>query len=250
MITSELLDSYITRITIDRPESANSLPECGKRELAEEIERYAADSRTRALLLTGSGDRAFCAGSDIKEMKEFDAPAMRRMLGAERAMYRAILEAPKPVVAAVNGHALGAGCVLVLCCDYVVAANRARFGMPELTIGVAAPLEALLLPLVVGLTRARGMFNTGQHVDAERALEWGLVNETAPDDAFEEAALRAARTLASLPSEAFRIQKSLLCRLVSLGGTESVIEASRDATSLQFVGSEPKQAIETFLSRR
>src|SRR2546429_4924610 len=88
------------------------------------------------LVLTGAGDRCFCAGSDIAEMQSFDPEAMYRMLGAERDMYLAALSCPKPVIAAVNGFALGAGLILVTVCDYAVAAATARFGTPELTIGV------------------------------------------------------------------------------------------------------------------
>jgi enoyl-CoA hydratase/carnithine racemase len=201
-------------------------------------------------VVTGQGERAFCAGSDIDEMLTFDAVAMHRMLEAERAMYLAALEATKPVVGAVNGHALGAGMILVMSCDYAVASSSASFGTPELTIGVAAPLEGFLLPWIVGLGRARAMFFTGRRMDAEEAVQVGLVHEVTEPMACVSRAIEAAHEIASLPSNAFSIQKSLLRRLIYSGDLETVIDASHHATSLQFARRETSEALGRFLTAR
>lgn len=249
MIHSEV-DSGIALVTIQRAQKANALPEVAKRALADTISGLGGREDIRALVLTGQGDRAFCAGSDITEMGGFDATSMYRMLGAERAMYRAALESPKPVVAAVNGYALGAGLNLVMVCDYAVAASGARLGAPELTIGVADPLEGLLLPWIVGLGVARAMFYTGRQLDAETAQQLGLVHEVVDQSRCLERAREVAEQLASLPGGGFQIQKALLYRLVSSGDLDSVIEASRYATSMQFADSETPRALERFLNRR
>lgn len=203
-----------------------------------------------ALVLTGAGDRCFCAGSDIAEMQSFGPEAMYRMLGAERDMYLAALSSPKPVIAAVNGFALGAGFILALTCDYAVAAANARFGAPELTIGVAAPLEGFLLPWIVGLGHARRLFYTGQQLDAAEAQRLGLVHEVTELDRCRRRAVEVAKEIASLPGTSFRVQKALLRQLVSTGHLESVIEASRYATSLQFADRATADALGRSLSRR
>ncbi len=237
-------------ITIDRADKANALPEAGKRELADTIVGAGQRPDVAALVLTGDGDRCFCAGSDVAEMQSFDPEAMYRMLGAERGMYLAALSSPKPVVAAVNGFALGAGFILVMACDYAVAAAVARFGTPELTIGVAAPLEGFLLPWIVGLGHARRLFYTGRQLDAVEAQGLGLVHEITEPERCLRRAVEVARGIASLPGTSFRVQKALLRQLVLTGHLESVIEASRYATSLQFADRATADALGRSLSRR
>lgn len=249
MIRSQITDG-VALITIARPEKANSLPEAGKRSLALEIENAGRRDDVRALVLTGEGERSFCGGSDIVEMKGFDASAMYRMLSAERAMYLAALRIPKPIVAAVNGYALGAGLILTMVCDYAVASPTARFGAPELTLGVAAPLEGFLLPWIVGFGRARALFYTGKHIQADEALEMGLVQELVEQSSCRARAAEVALQIAELPSDAFPVQKRLLYRLVSTGNMDAVIEESHYATAFQFTRPDTAQGIELFLSRK
>jgi enoyl-CoA hydratase len=249
VITSSLSDRIAT-VTIARQDKANSLSQAGKSELAAELRRWHTDSNADAIVLTGEGDRAFCAGSDINEMRAFGMAEMDAMLDDERAMYLAALTCPKPVVAAVNGHALGAGLILTLSCDYTLAAPHATFGAPELTIGVAAPLEGLLLPYFVGVARARAMFYTGTRMDAQEAVTTGLINELASAAELLVRAKERARTIADLPGEGFSIQKLLLHRLHSTGNLEAVIRESHHLTSRQFTRPTTGQAMTRFLSRK
>jgi enoyl-CoA hydratase/carnithine racemase len=249
MMISSKLEDGVAVLTIERRAKANALPREAKRALAIAIDEAAALSEVSAIVITGEGDRAFCAGSDISEMRAFDASSMYEMLGAERAMYLAAIDCPKPVVAAVNGLALGAGMILVMSCDYAVASTHAGFGTPELTIGVAAPLEGFLLPLIVGLGKARAMFYTARRLSSDEALETGLVHELVPPAECLARATDAAREIGSLPSNGFSVQKSLLRRLVYSADLEGVIVASHHATSLQFARPETGAAMERFLSR-
>jgi enoyl-CoA hydratase/carnithine racemase len=244
------VEDGVAMITIDRAEKANALTEAGKRQLADMISTAGQRGDVSALVLTGAGTRCFCAGSDVAEMQSFDSEAMYRMLGAERSMYRASLSCSKPVVAAVNGFALGAGCILVMTCDYAVAAETARFGTPELTIGVSAPLEGFLLPLIVGLGHARRLFYTGQQLDAAEANRLGLVQEVIGFEECRPRAVAVAKEIASLPGESFRVQKTLLLELISSGNLDTIIEASRFATSLQFADPTTAGALRQSLSRR
>jgi enoyl-CoA hydratase len=243
------VEDGVAIVSIDRAEKANALPEAGKRALADEIERMSGQEDVQAVVLTGQGDRSFCAGSDIAEMQGFDPNGMYRMLGAERDMYLAALSSSKPIVAAVNGFALGAGFILVMSCDYAVAAVTAQFGTPELTIGVAAPLEGFLLPWIVGLGHARRLFFTGRLLDADEAERAGLVHEVTEPEKCLQRAVEAAREIAALPGTGFRVQKALLHRLVSTDHLDSVIEASRYATSLQFADPATTEAMSGFLAR-
>src|SRR5436309_921078 len=131
-------------LTIDRPEKANALPASGKLEMAQHIKAASAQDDVLAVVIIGGGDRHFCAGSDVAELADLDAPRMLEMLRAEHAMYVAALRSPKPVVAAVNGYAMGTGLLLVVSCDYAVGSSSARVGVPELAVGASTPLEGLL----------------------------------------------------------------------------------------------------------
>jgi len=247
---SSVLSERVAIVTISRAAKANSLPQAAKAALAAEIARWSSDNGADAIVITGEGERAFCSGSDVDEMHRFDMADMDRMLSDERAMYLSALRSSKPVVAAVNGFALGAGLILAMSCDYVVAAPHAVFGAPELTIGVAAPLEGFLLPYFVGIGRARGMFYTGARIDAEQAMNIGLANELAPLETLIARCTEIARKIADLPGDAFSIQKQLLYRLLCTGDLEAVIRESQHLTSRQFAGPDVGEALSQFRTRR
>lgn len=240
----------VAMLELHRPEKANALRVEDKRAVADMVTSLGTDRDIRAIVIAGAGGRSFCAGSDIGEMQAFSPREMFEMLAAERAMYRAVLDSPKPIVAAVNGHALGAGMILAMSCDYVVASASAQFGTPELTIGVAAPLEGFLLPWVVGLGRARAMFFTGEAIAANEAHHAGLAQEIAPADECVSRAVAVAGRMADLPGRAFSIQKRLLNLLVTTGNLTAVIEASHHATAAQFADSATSEAMRAFLDRR
>jgi enoyl-CoA hydratase/carnithine racemase len=247
-VISRALIDRIAVVSISRAEKLNSLRARDKRALADEIESLSTNGDVRAIVVTGEGDRAFCAGSDIDEMRHFVVAEMYSMLADERAMYLSVLRSPKPVVAAINGYALGAGLILGMVADYSVAATTAQLGTPELTIGVAAPLEGLLLPSLVGLARARELFYLGERIDAEQAQRIGLVNTLAPTNQVVKDASAIASRLAELPGDGFRTQKRLLSRLLSTGDLEGAIVESHYATSLQFGGDATARAMDEFLT--
>lgn len=235
-------------VAIERPDKANSLPAMAKEEIAKQIRKMSHTDDLSAIVIRGTRN-VFCAGSDIAEMSEFDPLQMRDMLKKESAMYQAILEARTPVVAAVNGPALGAGLILTMCCDLTIASPKATFGAPELQIGVAAPLEGLLLPWIVGLGHARNIFFRGQPLDASTAQLLGLAHEiTEDEDAFPRA-VDCAREVGNLPGEGFQLQKEFMRRLVQQSGLELTSALSLHATSLQFADKKNQQAMKSFLAR-
>jgi enoyl-CoA hydratase len=225
-------------VPLGRPERANALRRADKADLAARIRQAAADG-AGAIVLTGAPAKAFCAGSDIDEMAGFGAVAMREMLDDELAIYRAILEVPVPVVAAVNGPARGAGFITAMCCDQFVMAEEASVGLPELTIGVSIPLHGFLLPFLVGLGHARRMYYTGEPWDAATALQLGIANEVVAGEQLEARSHELAAQLAAIEGGAFEIQKRLLNRDLLERILVDVVTASLAESSIPFESGGP-----------
>jgi enoyl-CoA hydratase/carnithine racemase len=234
-------------VTIDRPQTRNALRAEDKRRLADTLLGL-GDDGARAIVVTGAGDRAFCAGTDIKEMAGFTVPDGVAMLQAEARLFDAVLRVPVPVIAAVNGVAFGAGCVLAYCCDLAVAAASARFGQPEVRNGVPAPVQAALLPQVVGLGRARWLLYTGEVLDAEAALRAGLIGEVVPDQALQDRALELARHVAAQPPVGVGLQKHIIGSWIR-DPFDAAVASSVYVAATSFASGEPAEAIRRFLER-
>ncbi|HEX9295089.1 MAG TPA: enoyl-CoA hydratase-related protein [Polyangiaceae bacterium] len=168
-------------LTIDRPDRMNALSRDTLLALGQFGRDAIADPAVRAIVLTGSGDKAFCAGADLKERHGMDENDVRAQLLRYREELRPLDHSPKPVVAAINGLALGGGLELALMCDLRVAAATAVLGLPETTLGIIPGAGGTQrLPRIVGEARAKEMILLGRRVDAEQALAWGLVNRVSP----------------------------------------------------------------------
>lgn len=207
--------SYVTAgpvalVHLDRPHRLNAVVPALVDGLLLAFERAHADG-VRAVVLAGRG-RAFCAGHDLKEPAPAeDEAAARVRLQRIQDVTRAIRSLPAPVVAAVHGYALGAGAEFALGCDLVVAAEDARFGFPEVGVGlsVTGGISALL-PRTVGLVRAKELLFLGEHLSADEAHRLRLVNRVVPNGSHEQAALEMAQRLAAQPPVALALAKSLL----------------------------------------
>src|SRR6516162_10469139 len=171
----------VARVTIDRPEVLNALDADAEQALEAIWQQLEADRDVRAVVLTGAGERAFCAGADMKSVGRsgLEYWAMARPAGFGGIALRTTLDIP--VIARVNGHALGGGFEMVLGSDIVIAAEEASFGLPEPRVG-RLPLDGgmVLLQRQVPLRPAMGMLLTGRRISAAQALEWGLINEVVP----------------------------------------------------------------------
>jgi len=208
----ELADGVAT-ITLDRPSAMNSLTVEAKVELHEALERAAADPAVRAVVLTGSG-RAFCAGQDLREHAAGLASG-QGLNGTVRKHYNPIVLAittmPKPVVAAVNGVAAGAGASLAFACDLTIASEKASFLMAFTKIGLAPDSgSSWTLQRLVGRARAAELLLLAEPVSAARALELGLISQVVPPDDLAEAARTVAARLASGPTVAYAAVKRAL----------------------------------------
>ena len=169
------------RITLNRPDKLNALNNATIGELLHAFDAVAADDRVRAAILTGAGDKAFVAGADISELAQQTAITARPLALRGQRLMNTIEACPKPVVAAVNGYALGGGCELALACHIRTASDNAQFGLPEVTLGIIPGYGGTQrLPRIVGKGRALELILTAQRVNAEEALRIGLVNKVFP----------------------------------------------------------------------
>jgi crotonobetainyl-CoA hydratase len=210
-VAGELLvrtEGDIRVLTLNRPRARNAINPSLGGALHTALVEADADSDVRCILLTGTGDRAFCAGGDLKEMARTDGPGMG---GGARSITQALQHLPsKPLVAAVNGLAYGGGLELVLACDLVVSARHATFALPEVRRGILASGGGLLrLPRAIGQRRALQLILTGAPIDAATALSWGLVNEVVASGTEFGSGLALAETIATNAPLAVRLSKQL-----------------------------------------
>ncbi|MBV8508243.1 MAG: enoyl-CoA hydratase/isomerase family protein [Alphaproteobacteria bacterium] len=201
---------HLARLTIDNASKLNSLDRPLMAEIIEAAEDLAADPQLRLVVLTGAGDRAFVGGADIGEIAALDRESAREFITLVHRCCDAFRRLPAPVIARIDGYALGAGLELACACDLRVASARALFGMPEVRIGIPSVVEAALLPKLIGHGRARRLLLTGETVGAAEALAWGLVDVVAPPEALDKAVEDLARPILAAGPNAIRLQKSLI----------------------------------------
>ena len=201
-IIRETADS-VTTITLNRPEKLNAFAGTMREELLAALDAAEGDAGTRAVILTGAG-RGFCAGGDVEFMsglqKEGDVDRFRKLLDAGRDVILKIAGMPKPVIAAINGVAAGAGCNLALACDYRLASDVAKLGETFVRIGLHPDWGGTwLLPRLVGRSRALELLMSGRMVEAAEAREIGMVDRVVPAAELAEESAKLARTLAAGP---------------------------------------------------
>jgi enoyl-CoA hydratase len=202
---------HVRLLTINRPERRNSLSRSLMRDLVEEFLSCAEDPDVRAIVLTGTGDAAFCAGADLKEMREGDTAGARfrpPMNQPGRNVFEVVTETFKPVIAAVNGSAVAGGFELAMACDIRIAAPGIKLGLPEAKIGMGANFGSVVLPKRIPLGIAMEMLFTGDYFDTETAERWGLVNRVVPlEDVVPEAVRLAERIAQNAPLSVRRMKE-------------------------------------------
>lgn len=179
----------IATVTVNRPDKLNALNSATEKELQDAVPRLAVDDAIGGIIVTGAGEKAFVAGADIGELSGLGATRGKEFAFQGQATFTRIAQCPKPVVAAVNGYALGGGCELAIACHLRVASGNARFGLPEVTLGlIPGHGGTQRLARIVGLGRALEMVLTGRQVKADEAHAWGLVNAVFPPEGLLEGA--------------------------------------------------------------
>jgi enoyl-CoA hydratase len=184
-------------VTLNRPEVRNAINTKMGEEMVDLFTRINADpAGSRCVVLTGAGDRAFCAGGDLKERHGMTDEAWNRQHALFERMMLALLDCPLPVIAAINGVAFAGGCEFMLLCDFAYAVETARFALTEVTIGIMPGGGGTqTLPRVVGERRAKEIILTGKPFSAQQALDWGVLNRVCEPDTLMEQVLETARTI-------------------------------------------------------
>ncbi|MCB1525505.1 MAG: enoyl-CoA hydratase [Rhodoblastus sp.] len=202
----------ITVVTLDRPEAMNALSRALRRALDEAIRKIAADDSVSVMILTGAGARAFTAGLDLKELGgSTDALGDANATGAAENPVLAIQQCPKPVIGAINGVAITGGFELALACDVLIASSNARFADTHARVGIMPGWGlSQKLSRVIGVYRAKELSLTGNFLDAQTALEWGLVNRVVSPEDLMPTAMKLAEDMASIPADTLCLYKSII----------------------------------------
>jgi enoyl-CoA hydratase/carnithine racemase len=235
----------VATIRIDRPK-VNALNDQVAGEIGEIVDSIQYDETVRAAVLWG-GERVFAAGADIKEMSVRDAVTMYRYIGRFQDVYTRLERLPIVTIAAVNGYALGGGCELTLACDIRICAEDARFGQPEILLGVIPGAGGTQrLPRIVGVGRAKELIYSGRMVDAEEALRIGLVSEVVPAPEVYERALEIAKRYASGPTVALQAAKQVIQNGADVDMTTGLL-LERQAFASLFATEDQRIGMDTFV---
>jgi enoyl-CoA hydratase len=240
----------IATLTVNRPKSLNAL----NRETLEELLRccreLAEDQEVRVVIITGAGEKAFIAGADISAMQPLDALAARQFGRLGHQVMAAIENLPQPVIAAINGFALGGGCELALACDIRLAADNARFGQPEVNLGVVPGFGGTQrLPRLIGKGPACELLFSGEMIDAAEALRLGLVNRVVPRAELQTVSVALAEKIASRGPLAVRLCKEAVNKGLEMGLVEACAHEA-ELFALCFASAEQKEGMAAFLEKR
>jgi enoyl-CoA hydratase/carnithine racemase len=244
VVTYELADG-VAWLTIDRPEARNALSKAVRDGLWQGFRRFAADEQAAVLVLTGAGEKAFCAGGDLKEMS---STALRVPPPDFLPYLQRTVKTDKPVIAAVNGIAYGGGFLLAQMVDLVIAADHARFAIAEAKVGRGSPWAAPL-PWLIGPRAALEIMLTGEPIDAQRAYELGLVNRVVPGAQLRQEAQRMASVIAANAPLSVRAAKSLVY-LSAEHGWSAALDAADALYEPVYLSDDAQEGPRAFSERR
>jgi enoyl-CoA hydratase len=246
-----LLDiaDQVATITINRPDKRNALNTAVRREIVDALDQLRADDRARVVIITGAGDKAFVAGADIAEFAE-RTPLQQRDAMQGRRVFDEVAAYPKPTIAMINGFALGGGCELALACDIRVAARSARFGQPEVRLGlIPGGGGTQRLPRLIGTGRALRLILTGDLVDAEEAYRIGLVDVLADEDELHARTMELARSMAAHSPVALRLAKNAVAAALETP-LAAGLALERELFITAFASDDRREGVSAFLEKR
>ena len=239
----------VATVTVDNRSKLNTIGSALMREFIAQVEMLSGRDDLRALVLTGAGDKAFIGGANIPEMATLNSASARDFITLVHRTCDCLRQCPAPVISRIDGYALGAGLEVAVSCDLRVATTRAKFGMPEVKVGLPSVVEAALIPRLIGWGRARELLLTGETIDAETALRWGLVERVVgPEDLDREVEKIVDALLAAGP-QAVRRQKKLMREWENLP-MDGAIAAGIEALVRTFDTDEPNRLLNAFLNRK
>jgi enoyl-CoA hydratase len=253
----EMLNTYcgidrdprgVIRLTICNAGSLNILGSAVITSVREGLEILARERQIRALVIAGQSEKSMIGGADIKEMAKLDQASAERFITGLRDLCEAVRAFPEPTIARMPGWCLGGGLEVAAACDFRIAAHDAKFGMPEVRVGIPSVIHAALLPRLIGWGRARWLMMTAENIDAPTALAWGLIDVVASPGGLDAAVEKTVAALLECGPEALRAQKALLRQWEELPLKES-IDLSIGVFGRSFLTDEPKRLMQGFIDR-
>ena len=239
----------VATVSVDNPAKLNILDPVGIDALERTVLGLAADDALRAVVLRGAGSRAFIGGADIRAMAGLDRESARTFITNLHRGCDAIRRLPVPVIARIEGYALGAGLEIAASCDLRIAADSARFGMPEVKVGIPSVIEAALLPRLIGWGRTRWLLYTGEMIGAEEAERWGLIERVARPADLDAAVEGTVSAILAAGPRATRLQKRLILEWEGLGLSEAIARGI-DTFAEAYASSEPSTRMAAFLGKK
>jgi enoyl-CoA hydratase len=244
------VDAGVGLATMNRPKALNALNAQTLRELGQLLDAVERDASLKALVLTGGGEKAFVAGADIAEMSALGPLEARRFAEMGQRTFERLEALSIPTIAAVNGFALGGGCELAMACDLIYASEKARFGQPEVNLGIIPGFGGTQrLQRRVGAARALEMILTGDMVDAAGAKAWGLALDVLPPEKLLEHAVAQARKIASKGPAAIAAAKRIL-RATAAPQLAAGQEMEADAFGMLFGTEDGREGLKAFVEKR
>jgi enoyl-CoA hydratase/carnithine racemase len=239
----------IAHVTVDNRAKLNIVGSALMGDLIAQVEALGRRDDLRALVLSGAGEKAFIGGADINEMAALDRDSARQFITLVHRTCDCLRQLPVPVIARIDGYALGAGLEVAVSCDLRVATTRAKFGMPEVKVGIPSVVEAALIPRLIGWGRARELIMLGEIIDAATALRWGLIERMVAPDALDHEVEGIVQALLAAGPHAIRRQKALMREWETLP-IDRAIAAGLDAYVRAFDTDEPGRMLRAFLARK
>ena len=248
-VLQERAGGRVALLVIANPAKLNALSAAAMLELTEAMRGLNADPQLRAVVITGAGDKAFSGGVNVEDLGATTPATAREGITRLHRCIGAVRECPVPVIARVNGYCIGGALELAAACDLRIAADHARFGMPEVRLGIPSVIEAALLPRLMGAGRARWLLLTGELIDAAEALRWGLVERVVHAGALDAEVDQALAAILAGGAEAIRAQKRLNRAYEELPLGEAMA-LSIDEFERAYGTGEPQRLMADYLRRR
>ncbi len=240
----------IATITLNRPEALNAFSKEVVNEVLQALEDIKTDGNVRVVVLTGAGEKAFSAGADIKTMKGFNALKARALSLMGERLCSALENLEKPVIAAINGYALGGGLEVAMSCDLRIASERARMGQTEINIGLIPGWGGTQrLTRLIGRTKAKELVFTGKMIDAKTAEQLGIVNMVFPAEGFREKVKQFAKELAAKAPVALRVAKALINKGADMS-LDSAIALEREGFGVVGSTEDLQEGVSAFTEKR
>lgn len=244
------IDGSLAVLTVDRPKALNAFNTQTLQEMEQALRTLSQNSQPRALLVTGAGEKAFVAGADIAEMAQFTSAQARDFAGCGHRVFHSMESLSIPTIAAVNGFALGGGCEFALCCDLIYASEKAKFGLPEVGLGVIPGFGGTQrLTRAVGRLRAKEMIFSGEIIDAQKAKEIGLALDVLPPDKLIEYCRGIASKIATKGPLAIANAKRII-EYGADGDLRSANELERQGFAMLFGSEDQREGMKAFLEKR